>query len=514
MTFFESLILLMLAAIALLQVARRLSLPYPAMLAGAGAIVALIPGAPIISIQPSTYLALFIVPALVDAAYDFPPEAPRRFLAPLIAFAVFAVILTACVVAGIASALLGLPLAAALVLGAIVAPPDAAAATAVLRNFSIPRNVDAVLKGESLFNDATALLLFGGALTFLHSGGFRLGIGLRLALAVPGGVVLGMVCAYGARYVNRMVKDTLGGNLLQFVLAYLLWIVADHLHLSAVLCVIAFAMTLARTTDSTTFDARMRVQSYAVWSSVVFTLNVFAFLLMGMQARSILSRLQPSHLREDLGFALLVVVAVICTRLVVVIGFNRIEAWWASSRNKPAPAKTGEALFVGWCGMRGFVTIATAFALPDNFPQRDTVLLTAFSVVLATLVLQGLTLAPLIKLLKLDRSGYAALELSFARAALAEAGLASLAGQDGPEAENLRFRLSLIRRTCRRETGIESLDRYRKLGLQAIEAEREQLETLRTKDRIGPDDYLGLQEHLDWSELTLLRDIDRRIEEI
>jgi monovalent cation/hydrogen antiporter len=513
MTFFESLLVLLLAAIALLQVARRLSLPYPAMLAGAGVVVALIPGAPSIPIQPSTYLALFIVPALVDAAYDFPPEAPRRFLAPLIAFAIVAVILTACVVAGIASTFLGLPLAAAVVLGAIVAPPDAAAATAVLRNFSIPRNLDAILKGESLFNDATALLLFSGALMFLSSGGLRLGVGLRLGLAVPGGVLLGIVCAYGTRYVNPIVKDTLGGNLLQFVLSYLVWILADHLHLSAVLCVIAFAMTLARITNST-FDARMRVQSFAVWSSVVFTLNVFAFLLMGMQARSILARLQPSHLREALGFALIVVVAVVCTRLVVVIGFNRIEAWWASSKNQRAPVKLSEALFVGWCGMRGFVTIATAFALPGNFPQRDTVVLTAFSVVLATLVLQGLTLAPLVKLLKLDRSGYAALELSFARAALAEAGLASLAGQDGPEADNLRFRLSLIQRTCRRETGIESLDRYRKLGLQAVEAEREQLETLRTKDRIGPDGYLGLQEHLDWTELTLLRDVDRRIEEI
>jgi NhaP-type Na+/H+ or K+/H+ antiporter len=512
MTFFESLLALMLAAIVLLQVARRLSLPYPAMLAGAGVIVALIPGAPIIPIQPSTYLALFIAPALVDAAYDFPPGATRRFLAPLIAFAVVAVILTTGVVAWIGTAFLGLPLAAAVVLGAIVAPPDAAAATAVLRNFSIPRSMDAVLKGESLFNDATALLLFAGALAFLSSGGFRLGVGLRLGLAVPGGVLLGIVCAYLVGYVNPIVKDTLGGNLLQFVVSYLLWIVASHLHLSAVLCVITFAMTLARKTDAT--DARMRVQSYAVWNSVVFTLNVFAFLLMGMQARSILARLQPSHLREALAFAVLVVVSVVCTRLVVVIGFNRIEAWWASSKNKPAPVKSSEALFVGWCGMRGFVTIATAFALPENFPQRDTVVLTAFCVVLATLVLQGLTLAPLIKLLKLDRSGYAAMELSFARAALAEAALARLEGQDGPEAENLRFRLSLIRRTCRRETGLESLDRYRQLGLNAIEAEREQLEALREKDRVGPDAYLGLQEHLDWSELTLLRDVDRRIEEI
>ncbi len=514
MTFFESLLLLLLAAIALLQVARRLSLPYPAMLAGAGVIVALIPGTPTIPIEPSTYLALFIAPALVDAAYDFPPGATRRFLAPLITFAVVAVILTTGVVAWIGSAFLGLPLAAAVALGAIVAPPDAAAATAVLRNFSIPRNIDAVLKGESLFNDATALLLFGGALTLLSSGGLRLGVGLRLGFAVPGGVLLGFVCAYLMRYVNQLVKDTLGGNLLQFVLAYLLWIVADHLHLSAVLCVIAFAMTLARTTDSTTFDARMRVQSFAVWSSVVFTLNVFAFLLMGMQARSILGRLPASHLREALGFAGFIVLAVVFTRLIVVIGFNRLETWWAFSKKKPATATVGQALFVGWCGMRGFVTMATAFALPNSFPQRDTVVLTAFCVVLATLVLQGLTLAPIVKLLKLDRSGDASHELASARATLAEAALASIAGQDGPEADNLRYRLSLIQRTCRRETNADSLDRFRKLGLKAIEAEREELESLRMKDRIGPDAYLGLQEHLDWSELTLLRDVERRIEEI
>jgi NhaP-type Na+/H+ or K+/H+ antiporter len=264
MTFFESLLVLLLCAIVLLQVARRLALPYPAMLAGAGVIVALIPGAPTIPIEPSTYLALFIAPALVDAAYDFPPGATRRFLAPLITFAVVAVILTTGVVAWIASAFLGLPLAAGVALGAIVAPPDAAAATAVLRNFSIPRSTDAVLKGESLFNDATALLLFSGALTLLASGGLRLGVGLRLGFAVPGGVLLGIACAYLVRFVNPLVKDTLGGNLLQFVLSYLVWIVADHLHLSAVLCVIAFAMTLARNTYASSFDARMRVHSYAV----------------------------------------------------------------------------------------------------------------------------------------------------------------------------------------------------------------------------------------------------------
>jgi NhaP-type Na+/H+ or K+/H+ antiporter len=513
MTFFESLLLLLLAAIALLQVARRLSLPYPAMLAAAGVIVALIPGGPNIPIEPSTYLALFIAPALVDAAYDFPPGATRRFFSPLIAFAVVAVILTTAAVAWLAGLFLGLPVAAGVALGAIVSPPDAAAATAVLRNFSLPRSTDAVLKGESLFNDATALLLFGGALMLLSSGGLRPDVLLRLGLAVPGGVLLGIVCAYLLRSVNRFVKDTLGGNLLQFVLAYLVWIAADRLHLSAVLCEIAFAMTLARI-SSGGLDARMRVHSYAVWSSVVFTLNVFAFLLMGMQSRTILGRMTGSHLHRALAFAGLVILAVMVVRLVVVIGFNRLAAWWASRKGRPEPASMAQALFGGWCGMRGFVTMATAFALPDSFPQRDTVVLTAFCVVLATLVLQGLTLRPMVRFLKLDHSEKAVREVDCARAAMARAALAVLDGQHGPEAENLRYRLSLKEHTCLYQRDSTSMDRLRELGLRAIEAERKELEDLRLKDQIGADAYLGLQEQLDWNELTSLRDSDRRIEEI
>jgi len=510
MTFFESLLVLLLAAIVLLQLARRLSLPYPTMLAGAGVIVALVPGAPSFSIDPETCLALFIAPAVVDAAFDFPPGATRRFVAPLVTYAVIAVVVTAVVVAWISWALLGLPLAAGIAVGAIVAPPDAAAATAVLRKFSLPRRTDAVLKGESLFNDATALLLFGGALTVLARGEFSLPVGLRLGFAVPGGLLLGIVCAYAFRPITRAVKDTLGGTLLQFVISYLVWIIAAHLHLSPVLCVIGFAMTLARRIDAADFDARMRVQSYAVWSSVVFTLNVLAFLLMGMQARSIITRMQGPHLRGALAFAGVIVLAVICTRLVVVLGYTYLE----SRENKSSTVTRNQAIFVGWCGMRGFVTIATAFALPDSFPHRDTVVLAAFSVVLATLVLQGLTLAPLVRLLKLDQTRFAMGELASARVSLARVALASIADQQGVEAENLRYRLSLKLQTCMDKEHPPQLDRLRTLGLTAIDAERAELENLLEKDKIGPDAYLGLQEQLDWNELTLLRDAERQIEEI
>jgi len=511
-TFFESLLVLLLAAIFLLQVARRLSLPYPAMLAAAGVVVALIPGSPSIQFAPETALALFIAPALVDAAYDFPPGAARRFWGPLVALAIFAVLVTAAVVAWVGWTFIGLPIAAAIALGAIVAPPDAAAASAVLTAVSIPRKTEVVLKGESLFNDATALLLFSGAIAIQSNNSFSLATGLRLAMAIPGGLLFGVGCALVIRRVNRLVVGTLGGNLLQFVFSYLIWIGAEHLRLSAVLCVIAFAMTAARSSELNS-SARMRVHSYAVWSAVVFALNVFAFLLMGMQARSIIAHMAAPRLSEALAFAGLVVAAVVVTRLVLIIGFNRVTAWWNRRHGRPEPATLRQAFLVGWSGMRGFVTLATAFALPSSFPQRDLVVLTAFSVVLATLVVQGLTLAPLIRLLKLNSDDVLNQELIAGRARLAGAALAVLQRETGPEVENLRYGYLLERDATDNPSHCRSLERRRQNGLAAITAERAELERLRGDDRVGASTYLLLQEELDWSELTLLSDNERRIEE-
>ncbi len=512
MTFFESLLLLLLAAIVLLQISRRLSLPYPAMLAAAGVAVALIPGSPKISFEPDTALALFMAPAIVDAAYDFPLGAARRFRTPLIALAVVAVLVTTALVAWIGWAFVGLPVAAAVALGAIVAPPDAAAATAILGSVSIPRSTSAVLKGESLFNDASALLLFSGALAVLDNGAPTLGVGLRVAFAIPGGLLLGIVCAMALQRLNRFLRNTLGGNLLQFVTAFLIWILAEHLRVSAVLCTIALAMTVARTADLNG-GTRMRVQSFAVWSAVVFTLNVFAFLLMGLQGRTIIARMPPEHLRESLFFAGIVVLVVIVARLAVVIGFNRLSAWWERVHRRPEPATWRQALLVGWSGMRGFVTLATAFALPPSFPQRDLAVLTAFSVVLATLVLQGVTLAPLIRLLKLDQTDSIKQEVAHGRTRLATVALTALEQQTGPEAENLRYAYLIQQVAEEEDAEAHPLRRRRELGLNAIIAEREELERLRNDDLIGADTYLLLQEELDWNELTLLCDEERRIEE-
>ena len=535
MTYFESLLTLLLVAVLLLQFARRMALPYPAMLAASGVALAFIPGTPAIVLAPGTALALFIAPAIVDAAFDFPPGAARRFWGPLVTFVIFAVLITAAVVALLATHLLHVPWAVGLILGAIVAPPDAAAATAVLGSVSIPRSTESVLKGESLFNDASALLLYTGALAVFAEGHLS-GLGaLRLSLAVPGGLALGIVFGLLARYTSRFVQDTLGGNLLQFLYSFAVWLVAERLGLSAVLCTIAFAMTLAGSEEITS-HTRMRVQSFAVWGAVVFTLNVLAFLLMGMQARQIISRMPAATLRSAFLFAGQIVLSVIVVRFVVVVGVNRLNAWRHRRRGEPEAASWRQGVLVGWCGMRGFVTLATAFALPPSLPRRDLLVLTAFSVVLATLVLQGFTLAPLIRLLRLDRSAENLRELAEARATLAQAALDAFPNlyadqllpphpgphpglhpdpQPDPEtqaaAEHLRVAYTLERDQGTSQSAAHRRAAHQRLALGLVQQERLQLELLRAEDRISSDTYLRLQEEIDWRELTQLPDEERRL---
>ena len=201
----------------------------------------------------------------------------------------------------------GLPIAVAVTLGAIVAPPDAAAATAVLSNLPVARRVDALLKGESLFNDATALLLFGAALTVQARGGLDAGTALQVGIAAPGGILFGIVFGFVVSRLRPITENTVGGTLLQFVYAFSTWLIAEHLHLSAVLATVASAMTIA-TLSSVEDSPRMRVHSFAVWTTVVFLLNVVAFLPMGLQARRILEAMSAGDLQRAMTFAAMVVV--------------------------------------------------------------------------------------------------------------------------------------------------------------------------------------------------------------
>jgi Na+/H+ antiporter len=511
MSFFESLLALLAVAILLLQVSRRLSIPYPTMLAAAGVVLALVPGAPEIRLDPHTALALFIAPVLVDAAFDFPPREARRLWRPLFALVVVAVALSAGAVAWLGVAMAGLPIYAALALGAIVAPPDAAAATAVLSSVRMPRRSVTVLKGESLLNDASALLLFTAAVAFHRQGGVDAETGVRLAMAAPAGVLLGVVLGLLLRRIIPFLTGTLGGNIFEFVGSFAVWILAERLGVSAVLCVVAFAMTIARTASLTT-PPRMRIHSFAVWDTAVFLLNVLAFLLMGLQARAIVAAMEPGRLQAAALFALAVVVCLIATRLAWVLIYNRIAVVLPNIRGDAPAASLRQGVLVGWSGMRGLVSLATAFALPADFPQRDLIVLTAFAVVLATLVVQGLTLAPLVRWLKLDGEDGAAAELAAARAELAAAGLETLEGQEGSVADHWRFTLETSRAGAAMEGDRTLLETKRRLGLAALRRQRERLEELRRDQRVDADAFLILQEELDFLEVTLTSEGERRIE--
>lgn len=492
MSLFESLLVLLALAIVLLRVSRRIAVPYPTMLAVAGVIVAALPSAPVLAIEPDLALALFIAPALLDAAFDLPPRVVRREWIAVVALAVVAVLLTAAAVAAVAIAWTGMPVVSAIALGAIVAPPDAAAAAAMLARFELPRRTVAVLQSESLLNDAVALLLFSAAVGAAGHDAAPGALVLQLALAAPGGVLFGYVAARVFVVAERSLSGTLAGTLAQFVATFGVWVIAEHLRLSAVLAVVTYAMTIARIVPERT-SARDRVHSYAVWGVVVFVLDVLAFLLIGMQARRIIAHLHPHRLGPALAFAGVVTLVVIVVRIAWVMLFRRLRRGDALT--------VRQSVVVAWCGMRGLVTLATALALPASFPERDIVVLSAFGVVFGTLVVQGFTLGPLIRRLGFTEDPSFAEELATARLAVIDAALAYLGERDDRAARRLREAYGEARDAAERgETPVEASE-IEALRRELLPAKRARLAELRHDGAIGDDVFHFVERELDMIEL-------------
>src|SRR5439155_12658849 len=265
----EALILLVLAAVVLAAAARRVGAPYPVFLAIGGAILAFVPGAPSFTVLPELALALFVAPVLLDAAFDASPRDLRDNWAPVTSLVVFGVGLTTIAVAAVARTLMpAMPWAAAIALGAVVAPPDAAAATAVLRQLRPPRRILTILEGESLLNDASALLIYRLAVGAVAANGFSIGaVAPTFLFAVAGSVVAGPALAWlFLRLIDR-VQDVPTAIILQFASTFGVWIVSDRIGLSGVLTMVCYAVTVARTAPERT-PARVRIPSYAVWETV------------------------------------------------------------------------------------------------------------------------------------------------------------------------------------------------------------------------------------------------------
>ena len=502
MLLFEWTLVLLLAAVLLAALARRLEVPYPALLALAGAVLAFLPIAPEIEIDPDLALALFVAPVLLDAAFDTSPRELKRNALPLTSLAIVAVLMTTAAVALIGWKLAGLPLAAAIALGAIVAPPDAAAAAAVLRQFRPPRRLMAVLQGESLLNDATALLAYRMAVV-AATGVLVLGSAVPiLALSTIGSIVAGYVLARLFRLAMTRVDDAATATILQFVSTFGVWIFADRLGLSAIITMVVYAITLARSLPRTA-SPRNRVSSYSVWETAVFVLNVLAFVLMGLQARPILDRLSEAGRTEALILGVVVLATVILVRLAWVLAAGatvRLVSGWFGRQWQGKHGIRGD-LLVGWCGMRGLVTLATAFALPPGFPGRDPIVLTAFCVVLGTLVLQGMTLKPLLRLLHFEPDNSIEEEVSRARVAVMQAALDNLAADRSPAAAAVREQYAAARTVAEQPDNPQAATEYDELRLRAIKHQRKALERLRGEGAIGDEAYHRLEEEIDWAEL-------------
>jgi CPA1 family monovalent cation:H+ antiporter len=503
----EVLVGLILAATLLAAVARRVGAPYPVFLAIGGALLALVPGAPTFTVLPELALALFVAPILLDAAFDASPRDLRDNWAPVTSLVVFAVGLTTIAVAVVARALIpDMPWAPAIALGAIVAPPDAAAATAVLRQLKPPQRILTVLEGESLLNDASALLIYRLAVGAVAAGGFSIGaVAPTFLVAVVGSLIVGPALGWLSLQVTDRVRDVPTAIILQFVTTFGVWILADRIGLSGVLTMVCFAITAARTAPER-IPARLRISSYAVWETVVFVLNVLAFVFIGLQIRPILAGLEPAARGPYAAVAIAVLVTVIVVRIAWHMSFNAVVRWrdrrvgFRPPRPMLRPT-VGSGLVISWSGMRGIVTLAAALALPEPFPFRGLIVVTAFAVVLGTLALQGLTLGPLLRALDLRDDDPVGHEVAAARARALRAGLAELEGDPSRAAEVVRQEFTAHLGSAGGKAG-DGEAAHHDVHRRALDAARHALLTMRTSDEIGDTAFHQVEAELDWIEMS------------
>jgi CPA1 family monovalent cation:H+ antiporter len=425
-----------------------------------------------------------------------------------------------------------MPWAAAIALGAIVAPPDAAAATTVLKQLRPPNRLLVILEGESLFNDASALLVYRLAVGAMMTG-FISGWSVipMLLVVTAGSVVLALVLSRLSLMVIVRISDVSTAVIVQFCGAFFVWILAEQLKLSGIITTVAFAMAASRRAPEL-IPARLRIQSWAVWEVAVFVLNVLAFILVGFQLKSIVARLTEGTGLRYAIFAAAVCVVVILARIAWVTGAAAFSRWRCrpSVDGKPGPRDAvaldrRSAAVVGWCGMRGTVTLAAALALPAAFPLRDLILTTAFGVTLGTLVLQGLTLRPLILRLGIKDDGAIEREVRLARVEYLRAAVEAVAACHGDESAELvqrRFAVQLRRAEkafaadgvganaltsdgpvpeSSSSTEADIADDDSVVIRAATEAQRRRIVALRGDGTIGDAAFQRIEEELDWSEL-------------
>jgi len=515
---FEWIIGLLLGAAMLAGLARRLGAPYPTFLAIGGALLAFVPHSPRWTLDPHLALTLFVAPILVDAAYDTSLRDLRDNWRPVAGLVLAAVGTTTLAVALVARwRVPDMPWAVAIALGAIVAPPDAAAATAVVRQVRLPHRLLKILEGESLLNDASALLIYRLAIMAVVAGSLSWSsFAPVLVLTLFGSIAAGIACAFAFQRLTRGVEEVPIALIVQFATTFGVWIAAEKIGLSGILTLVAYAMTVARS-GGAQMPARMRVPVFAVWEAVVFVLNAFAFVLIGLQLGPIWERLTAAGLQWQYSVvALAVLTATIAARFAWVMSYNkvvrmRIERYGFHPPRPMSRPTLGSGILISWAGMRGIVTLAAAFAIPETlpsgapFPYRDLIVFCAFAVVFGTLLIQGLTLKPLIRWLGLRDDDPVGREVRLARHRVYRAALDAIADDDSMHAKLLRKEYgAVVESNADGNTQAADIDELSggPVRRRAIAAARERTLALRRDEVIGDDAFRVLIAELDWAELN------------
>ena len=520
------LVALLAAIAALLALSPFARVPYPILLVLGGLAAGFAPGVPDLELPPDLVLVALLPPLLYGAAFFTSLRDLRTNLRPIGLLAIGLVLATTVAVALVAHEVVGLPWAAAFTLGAIVSPTDPIAATAIARRLGVPRRIVTVLEGESLVNDATALVAYRVAVGAVVSGSFSLwDAGLRFVLGALGGILVGLAVGWIVRQVRRRLDDPPVEITISLMTGYFAFLPAEVLGVSGVLAAVTAGVYLGWHTPELT-TAEVRLQGNAVWEIGTFVLNAVLFILIGLQLPAILDNLEGTSGRTLLTYGAAIGGTVVAVRILWVFPATYLPRLLSSRirEHDPSPPWQAPAL-IGWAGMRGAVSLAAALALPfttdagDAFPGRDLVIFLAFCVILVTLVGQGLSLPFAIRLLGLEADGAAAeREEAKARIHAAEAGVARL-DELAPEdwvredtAERLRgmYEFRLSRFSARFDDGDdgaieERSAAYQRLRRELLEAERQAVVELRRVGRIGDDVMNPILRDLDLEETRLDR---------
>ncbi|MFE0808308.1 Na+/H+ antiporter [Streptomyces sp. NPDC058848] len=523
------LLLLVAGSAAIAAAGRRLPVPAPLLLVAVGLAVSYVPGVPDYTLDPHIVLPLLLPPLLHTAATDSSYLDLRAQLRPVALLSV-GYVLFATFVVGAAAYLIvpGLPLTAALVLGAVVAPPDAVAATAVARRVGLPNRITTILQGESLVNDATAITAFRVALAAAVGEGATWAGGIaEFLIAAVGGVGVGLVLMVPLHWLRTHVKEALLQNTLSLLIPFVAYAVAEQVHASGVLAVVVVALFLGHRAWEVDFATRL--QEEAVWKMVAFVLESSVFALIGLQLPVVLKGLGDYEGADAAWYAVAVFLVVAVTRFVWVYPATFLPRLSARVRAREGDLSWKGPFVIGWAGMRGVVSLAIAFSIPltvhggGPFPERNLILFLTFTTVIGTLVVQGVTLPPLIRLLKFPARDVRAETLAEANAQAqasraAEQRLDDLLADErnalpAPLADRLRTVLERRRNAVWERlgqvnpvTGESVDDTYRRLSREMIGAEREVFVRLRDGRYIDDEMLRTLLRRLDLEEAAAYRE--------